>query len=257
MYNVTVPTAEHTYRYLEPSSVLETGSQAENGLGELGRIAQHAGAAESGRKWWYGGATAWAGFDRLGNRWALTVLPSMPDVAFAGAATVAVAAREGDMGHPEAPLELALEQELPLTATAWLTVAACLVGKAPNVTRVAVDLLVASAEDGRFDAERLGKELAWLLDNDLAKANRLDAPLRDLARVSPLHAARTLDTIEAVLARLDTRPHALHVLLDVCAECAAATGRRLSDERARATLRSIADQSSGSSKLGRLARSLA
>jgi hypothetical protein len=115
MYNVTAPTAEHTYRYLEPSSVLETGSQAENGLGELGRIAEHAGAAESGRKWWYGGATAWAGFDRLGNRWALTVLPSMPDVAFAGAATVAVAARDGDMGHPEAPLELALERELPLT----------------------------------------------------------------------------------------------------------------------------------------------
>ena len=227
--------------------------------GELGRIAEHAGAAEQGTQWWYGGAVAWAGFDRLGSRWAFTVMPSAPDVAFAGAATVAVAARDASdtsAGHPETPLERAIERDLELTPTAWLTVAGCLVVHAPRVTRVAVDLLVASAEDGRLDSGRLGSELAWLLDNDLAKAGRLDAPLRDVARVSPLHAAGTLETVEAVLAELDTRPHALHVLLDVAVECAAATGRPVTDDRARAALRSIADEASRSSKLGTLARAL-
>jgi hypothetical protein len=229
------------------------------GLGELGRIAEQAGAVDEGTRVWYGGAVAWAGFDRLGSRWALTVLPSLPDVAFAGAATVAVAAREASdttAGHPETALELALERRLPLTPTAWLTVGACLVVRSPGVTRVAVDLLVASVEDGRFDAERLGSQVAWLIDNDFAKTTRLEAPLRDLARVSPLHAAQALRTIECVLAELGTRPRALHVLLDVAAECAASTGRRIEDERARAALAAIADEVSRSSKLGRLARSL-
>jgi Family of unknown function (DUF6493) len=172
---------------------------------------------------------------------------------------VAVAAREASdttAGHPETALELAPERRLPLTPTAWLTVGACLVVRSPGVTRVAVDLLVASVEDGRLDAERLGSEVAWLIDNDFAKTTRLEAPLRDLARVSPLHVAQALRTIECVLAELGTRPRALHVLLDVAAECAASTGRRIEDERARAALAAIADEVSRSSKLGRLARSL-
>ena len=39
MYNVTVPTAEHTYRYLEPSSVQETGRRAEVSLATSGGAA--------------------------------------------------------------------------------------------------------------------------------------------------------------------------------------------------------------------------
>jgi Family of unknown function (DUF6493) len=228
-------------------------------LGELGRLAEHAGAAEGKGQPWYGGAVAWAGFDRLGSRWALTVLPTLPEVAFAGSATVAVTARgasETTSGHPEAVIEQVLERTVPLPAVAWLTVAACLVVRSPGVTRVAVDLLVASVDDGRFDPDALGREIAWLVDNDFAKTGRLEAPFRDLARISPLHAAQAMRTIECILAHLGTRPHALHALLDVAAEAAAATGRRVEDERARATLTAIAAEVSRSSKLGRLARSL-
>jgi hypothetical protein len=39
MYNVNVPTAEHTYRYLEPSSVSETGDRAEVSLATSGGAA--------------------------------------------------------------------------------------------------------------------------------------------------------------------------------------------------------------------------
>jgi hypothetical protein len=234
-------------------------TEAPAGLGELGRLAGHAGAAEGKGQPWYGGAAAWAGFDRLGARWALTVLPSLPEVAFAGSATVAVTASEGSdttSGHPEVVIEQALERALPLPAVAWLTVAACLVVRSPGVTRVAVDLLVATVDDRRFDPDALGREIAWLVDNDFAKTGRLEAPFRDLARISPLHAAQAMQTIECVLAHLGTRPHALHALLDVAAEAAAATGRRVEDERARATLTAIAAEVSRSSKLARLARSL-
>jgi Family of unknown function (DUF6493) len=228
-------------------------------LGELRTLAERAGAADEKETTWYGGPVAWAGFDRLGTRWALTVLPSLPEVAFAGSATVAVTAREASdttSGHPEAVIELALERAIPLPPIAWLTVAACLLVRSPGVTRVAVDLLVASVDDGRFDADALGREIAWLVDNDFAKMNRLEAPFRDLARVSPLHATQAMRTIERVLAHLGTRPHGLHALLDVAVEAAAATGRRIEDEQARATLTAIAGAVSRSSKLGRLARSL-
>ena len=234
-------------------------SQAPDGLGELGSLARNAGALEGGDRTWYGGSVGWAGFDRLGSAWALTVLPSLPEVAFAGAATLAVAARDASdtsSGHPEAALERALVRPRPLPPVAWLTVAACLVARSPGVTRVATDLLVASADDGRLDAAALGEEIAWLVDADFAKAGRLGAPLRDLARISSLHAAQTLRTVEAVLARLETRPHALHTLLEVAVESAAATGGRIENGGARSTLEAIAAEASRSSKLGRLARSL-
>jgi hypothetical protein len=121
---------------------------------------------------------------------------------------------------------------------------------------VAADLLVASIEDGRFDAEQLGEQTAWLVDNDFAKVARLEAPLRDVARVSPLHAAQTVRIVEHVLTHLQTQPHGLHALLDVAVDCAATTGRRVVDERARAALIRAAAGVSPSSKLGRLARVL-
>lgn len=229
------------------------------GLGELGIVATRAGAVEEGSRTWYGAAAAWAGFDALAGRWALTVLPSFPEVAFAGSATVAVEAREASdasAGHPDAVLERALERPVPLPPVAWLAIAACLVMKSPRVRRVAVDLLVASVDDGRSDAHALGQEIAWLVENDFAKVSRLEAPLRDLARVSPTHAAQAMRSIESVLAELGSRPHALHVLLDVAVECAASTGQRIESERARTFLARVAAEGSPSSKLSRLARSL-
>jgi hypothetical protein len=225
-------------------------------LGELGPPVATAGATESTRATWYG-SLGWAGFDALGVRWALTVLPSLPEVAFAGAAHAAAEAREGTpYGHPDTVLEFALDPHVPLRREAWLATAACLVAKSPDLPRVAVDLLVASIEDGRFDAPALGAEVAWLLDNDLAKVNRLEAPLRDTARISGLHAAQVVRTVEATLACLAGRPHGLHALLEVAVEGATATGRRIEDQRARAALEGITGDVSPSSKLGKLARTL-
>ena len=130
----------------------------------------------------------------------------------------------------------------------------CLPGRevALDLPRAATDLIVAAIEDGRFDAAALGAELAWLVDNDFAKINRLEAPLRDVARLSPLHAAYVAQAIEAVLAQLSTAPRGLHAVLEV----AVAGATRIRDPRARSTLERIAGEVSGSSKLGKLARAL-
>ncbi len=227
------------------------------GLAELGVLVAGGGAIEDDNAVWYSTATGWAGVDALGVRWALTVLPSLPEVSFAGAAKGAVAARDSAVyNHPDVVLAAALDPGVPLGRTAWLAVAACLVAKSPELQRVGADLLVQSVEDGRFDATALGEHLAWLLDEELAKATRLETPFRDTARVSPLHAAQAVRTVESVLGRLTTSPHGLHALLEVAVDSATSSGRRVEDERARAALERIAAAASSSAKVGKLARKL-
>ena len=205
---------------------------------------------------WYGGG-GWAGVDALGVRWGMTALPGHPEIGFAGATVAAAAARDGTAyHHPDAVLEHALASGVPLGPEAWLATAACLVAKPPELPRAAGDLLVASVEDGRFDAGALGADLAWLADNGLGKVGRLRAPLRDVARVSPLHAAQVVRLVEGLLAQLRSRPSGLHGLLELALEGTTTTGRRIEDARARATLTAIAGEVSSSSKLGRLARGL-
>ena len=150
----------------------------------------------------------------------------------------------------------ALDPHVPFGPTAWLAVAACLVAKSPVLPRVAVDLLVASVEDGRFDADALGEHVACLLDEEFAKPTRLETPFRDMSRVSPLHAAQAVRTVEAMLGRLATQPRSLHALLEVAVDNATSTGRRSTTSSARAALDRIAASVSSSSKLGRLARKL-
>ena len=62
--------------------------------------------------------------------------------------------------------------------------------------------------------------------------------------------------VEGFLAHVGTRPRTLHGLLDVAVEASSATGQRVQDEPARATLERIAGDVSASSKLGKLARAL-
>jgi len=229
-------------------------------LDELGAAASIAGHEEpSGieRRFWFG-AAGWAGSDQLGVRWARTIFPSLPEVAFAAAARAAVGAREGSAyGHPDVVLEHALDPLVPLGPEAWTAVAACLLAKSPELPRSAVDVIVASSEDGRFDAEALGEALAWLADQDLAKLNRLEAPFRDSARVSPQASAHVLRAIESLLAHLTLKPpRTVLPVLNVAVEASASSGLRIEDERARATLGGLGADVSRSSKLGKATASL-
>jgi hypothetical protein len=226
-------------------------------LGAIGTVAGYDEPAGSERRFWFG-AAGWGGTDQLGVRWARTIFPSLPEVAFAAAARAAVEAREGTAyGHPDVLLELALDPLVPLRAAAWMAVAGCLLAKPPELHRVAVDVLVTATEDGRFEADALGEALAWLADHDFAKLNRLEAPFRDAARVSPQASAQVLRTIEALLANLALKPpRTMHSVLGVAVETSAASGLRIVDERARATLEGLGADVSRTSKLGKLTAAL-
>ena len=128
--------------------------------------------------------------------------------------------------------------------------------KAPDLHRVATDVLVASIEDGRFDADASGEALAWLAGEGLAKVSRLEGPLRDAGRVSPLHAAQIVRLTEALLAHLGATPHGLHAPLEAALEHATTARAAIERADARATLERIVGEVSASSKLGRLARGL-
>ena len=206
---------------------------------------------------WWQSDTIWLSDDRLGARWLLTILPALPEIQF-GRALIAVVDRIDATVYrnPEAVLEHALDPGVPLRDPAWDLAAASLLAKAPDLQRLAVDLLVGSVDDGRYDARKLGRGLARLLDNGVGAALRLAPPLRDAGRSGPLHAAQVVRGIEGLLGHLETTPRGLHALLEVALENGTATGRRVEDAQARATLERLAADVSRSSKLGKLTRSL-
>ena len=199
----------------------------------------------------------WAAWDALGARWCLTVLPAHPEVAFAGAARLIVDRIDASPQlHPEVALEHALDPRVPLGEVAWLAVAGGLAAKSPDLQRVATDVVVASVGDGRFDADGLAGALAWLLEERLAKASRLEAPLRDIGRVSTRHAAEVARLAEAFLARLNVTPHGLQAPLEAVLEHAAGAGLAVRRPDAREALERIAGEVSRGSKLGRVSRAL-
>jgi Family of unknown function (DUF6493) len=200
---------------------------------------------------------SWGSWDALGVRWSLTFLPGHPEVAFAGAARlIADQVDASPQLQPQVVLEHALSPHVPLGDVAWLGVAGGLVTKSPDLQRVATDVLVASIDDGRFEADAVADALGWLFANGFAKASRLQAPLRDVGRVSQRHAAAVLGVTEGLLARLWEAPHGMHAPLEAVLEHAAGAGLAVERPEARATLERFGSQVSRSSKLGRTVQSL-
>lgn len=196
--------------------------------------------------------------DALGLRWLLTVLPADPDPAYGIALGHAVGDRDGQAayGHPELVLEHALDPHVPIGELGWQLVAAGLLGKPQEVKRAAVDVVVAAVSDGRFDVERLAAGLAWLVGNGVGKTSRLEQPLRDAGRVSPLHATQVARTVVAFAAACGTTPPGLVAPLSAAHELAVSTGLRIEGPAERAALERVAGEVSGTSKLGRAARGL-
>jgi Family of unknown function (DUF6493) len=213
---------------------------------------------DSDEEYWWAAPPVWGGMDPLSARWCLTVVPSLPELAFAGAAAACIGTIEGTTSyeHPEITFQHALDPIVPLEQIAWLAVAAALLGKSEDVRRPAIDLLIQAVDDGRFDAAELGPAIVWLLDQQLGKLPRIVAPLRDVARVSPPHAVAVLATIDAVLAAQTRTPHGTHTLLELAVEIVTVTGARVRSRAAQATLERISGEVSNSAKVGKLAREL-
>jgi hypothetical protein len=226
-----------------PSPSRGSRSAPAGDLSALGPLEEAALALGRGSEedYWWAAPPAWGGADRLSAHWCLTVAPSLPELAFAGAAGSLIGTIDGGSGydHPEVSLQHALDALVPLEPVAWLAVAAALLGKSEDVRRPAVDLIIQSVEDGRFDAAELGRAIDWLLQEQLGKLPRLVPALRDVSRVSPAHATAVLATIEASLGDLQTTPHGLHTVLELANELAAATGARIETPGARRTLERV------------------
>ena len=179
------------------------------------------------RHQWYGRG-AWAGSDALSTHWSLTVLPSLPEPAFAAALIDCVAFVDGSSiyGHPEIVLEHALAPYVPLAEVGWRAIAAGLLGKSPDLQRTATDVVVQTISDGRFDADILGCSLAWLLGAGIGTSARLGPPLSDAGRLSPLHAAQVTRAVASLAATLESAPHGLHVPLEAALECGSRPARQ-------------------------------
>ncbi len=255
-----VPAIERRKRWQFSEPEPRLAVRAEGDLSALGPLQEAALALDRGSddRYWWAAPPAWGGFDRLGVEWCLTVVPSLPELAFAGAAGSCLTMIEGASGynHPEVVFQYALDPAVPLEPIAWLALATALLAKKEDVRRPAVDLIIESVEDGRFDARELGGAVVWLLDKQLGKLPRLVPALRDFSRVSPAHAGAVVTTIDALLGAVEKTPNRLHALLELAVELVAATGARIESAAARQTLQRIDGEVSKSARVGKLARDL-
>jgi Family of unknown function (DUF6493) len=224
---------------------------------EVGPVAERLLGTEQPTRWGFRW-DSWDGIDALGARWAFSVLPGEPEPAYARALRYAILSRDSASasGHPEVALEQAVDPYVPVSDLGWKAVAAGLLGKPQEVKRAAVDVVVASIEDGRFDAAGLGVAVAWLVQNELGKASRLEQPLRDAGRVSRLHAADVSRAIVAFTAACSSTPAGLVAPLAAAYELAASANLRFDGGAERVALERIAGEVSSGSKLGRAARGL-
>jgi hypothetical protein len=222
----------------------------------LATAAERPGSRSRPADWWRG-ESLWAGMDALSARWCLTVLPTMPEIAYAAALDAAVDRIDDSVHfHPDVVLAHALEPSVPLVGLGWTAAGAGLLAKSPDLHRPAVDLVVQTVSDGRFDPDALGSGIAWLLDEGFGTISRLDRPLRDAARVSPLHGAQVVRLVASLLAHLETSPRNLHVPLEVALEQATLLETAIEPAESRAALERLAAKASASSKLGRAVRGL-
>jgi hypothetical protein len=206
---------------------------------------------------WYVGDPSFPVEDALGAKWLMTLLPAFPEIQFARALTAIVDFVDvNPYRHPEVVLEWMLDPTVPLRDPAWTAVGAALVAKSADLRRAATDVVVATIKDGRFDPERLGHGIAWLCGNGFGTLTRIEAPLRDAARVSPLHAVQILRAIEAFLVGCPSEQKHLHVPLSLALDLAAGAGITLDSEPARLVAERIAESASRSSKLGKAAQGL-
>jgi hypothetical protein len=206
---------------------------------------------------WYLEDTLWPAGDSLGARWLCTLLPGNPEVQFArGMTAIADFIDKNPYRNPEGALELMLEPNVPVRDPGWTAVAATLLAKSPDLQRIGTDIVLTTISDGRFDPGRLGAGIAWLLRAGFGTITRIEAPLRDAARISPLHEAQVVRALEALLVAAPEGQRSLHVPLGVALDLATASRTGLNDAGARGAIARVGDKASKTSKIGKAAHGL-
>jgi Family of unknown function (DUF6493) len=157
---------------------------------------------------------AWEGLVGL-NRWKTTVWPSNLDSCFALGARVHTGRdSQASLLRQRANfLEPLFDPSVPFSEMAQLLLAISLNEQAPEVTGMAVDVLVEVIRDGRCVGAELGRVLGRMLPHPFIKLNRLGKHLDTVARASLLHTHVCAQIVQEACAPLEEPPRDAHFLL--------------------------------------------
>jgi hypothetical protein len=174
---------------------------------------------------------AWEGLSGL-NRWKTTVWPSNLDSCFAlGARVHAGRDSQASLLRQRASfLEPLFDPSVPFSEMAQLVLAISLSEQVPEVTGMAVDVLIELIRDGRCVGVELGRVLGRIIPHKFLKLNRLGKHLDTVARASLLHAHVCAQTVQQACASLEELPKDAHFLLGPLLEWLSSLGLSVRDE---------------------------
>ncbi len=200
----------------------------------------------------------WAALDALGARWLATVAPAAQEVAYAAAAAAVWLGLDANNieSRPDAMFEVSFSPLAGLGRCAWQALAHGLLAKSAAATRAATDVIVASIDDGRFDPAALAAALNWTFENGKGVLPRVVTQLRDVARLSDLHAAQVFRFGQQYIATAKTVDKTANPLLELMLETGVLLGASVTLPDARTTLEGAIASTGATSKLATTSRRL-
>ena len=125
-------------------------------------------------------------------------------------------------------IEAAVDPDATWTEGAVLIIALAFCSRDADARGIALDAMISAIDDGRCTGEALGRVLLTLHAHGILKLNRLGDALREVARISALHASvvgRLLATFITGLEEVPKRDmhHPLELLLEVLVQAEAPT----------------------------------
>ncbi len=149
------------------------------------------------------------------NRWVGTIWPANLQPFFAvGARLRHQLYMQGMVNRQRSDfLEPLFDPDVPFSEMAQLLVALALTQAEPEVTGLAVDVLIELIRDGRCVGPELGRMLASMLQADAIKLNRLGKQLETVSRASLLHAHVCARIVMTACTGLADMPRDFHCLL--------------------------------------------
>lgn len=170
-------------------------------------------------------------------RWTSHLWPANQEATFARACKRLEASVDyADANDREfsAYLEPLAEPYTELGPMACVALALGLAAQDPALRGHAQDGLIAAISEGRMNLNELGGAMSRLLDSGSNKFARWAKALREVSRISPVHASTTVDLISRMLhGDPDTAPRDVSTLLELLFELLNETGGRVTDQPAR------------------------
>jgi len=176
-------------------------------------------------------------------RWAFTLWPGQHEAALAQKMNHlgwSVNYADADDRDVCAYLEPLAEPHTEMREMATLALALGMAAQDAALRGQAQEGLIAAIQDARLNLPALADTMSKLLATGVNKLGRWGKTLREVARVSPLHTARTTDLLQQSLKGDPAKgPRDLHLLLELLVELQAETGATLTDPQARQYVQGI------------------